>query len=144
MIVTFDLPGKPLGWARAGTRDGRFYTPTPNVKHAAAVRECYGRAAGRWLGFGTRPLSVSMTFTFSWPTRTDVHVPAGKPDLDNCAKQILDALNRTKPTKRAPHGEGAYEDDGQIVELYVRKVYAAAASTHVVIRDYDPDVPSPI
>lgn len=40
-------------------------------------------------------------------------LPAKKPDIDNIAKAVLDALNSV-----------AYRDDTQIVELQIRKQYS--------------------
>lgn len=40
-------------------------------------------------------------------------MPAKKPDIDNIAKAVLDALNSV-----------AYRDDTQIVELQIRKQYS--------------------
>ena len=39
--------------------------------------------------------------------------PTKKPDADNCAKSVLDALNKI-----------AFDDDSQIVELHVNKYYS--------------------
>lgn len=50
--------------------------------------------------------------------------PITKPDVDNCAKSILDALNKI-----------AYNDDSRIVELIVRKVYDNDDYTKVRIKE---------
>ena len=50
--------------------------------------------------------------------------PVRKPDADNIAKIILDALNGT-----------AYHDDAQIVQLSVRKQYAEKNSVEVILED---------
>ena len=47
-----------------------------------------------------------------------------KPDADNLAKAILDALNGV-----------AYPDDAQIVTLTVRKRYGEADMVHVLIEE---------
>ena len=47
-----------------------------------------------------------------------------KPDADNLAKAILDALNGV-----------AYPDDAQIVKLTVRKRYGEADMVHVLIEE---------
>ena len=45
-----------------------------------------------------------------------------RPDLDNCAKAILDGLNRI-----------AWGDDGQVSEIHVRKVWGPSAKTVVTV-----------
>lgn len=49
-----------------------------------------------------------------------------KPDCDNIAKAILDALNGV-----------AYDDDKQVVRLHVEKEYGATGSVEVVIGEID-------
>lgn len=51
--------------------------------------------------------------------------PLKKPDADNIAKIICDALNGV-----------AYKDDTQVVELRVRKIYAAEPSVSVLIDEF--------
>jgi len=52
-------------------------------------------------------------------------VPTVKPDLDNLAKTVLDAMNKT-----------VYKDDSQIVDLVVRKRYADKPCTIVSIKEF--------
>jgi len=52
-------------------------------------------------------------------------VPTVKPDADNLAKTVLDAMNKT-----------VYRDDSQIVDLVVRKRYADKPCTIVSIKEY--------
>ncbi len=76
------------------------------------------------------PIAVHLTFVFappkSYTKRKLKAIQDGvlryqkKPDLDNLAKGILDALNQT-----------VYKDDSQIVELNVKKQYGD--TDHVLI-----------
>jgi Holliday junction resolvase RusA-like endonuclease len=52
-------------------------------------------------------------------------VPTVKPDADNLAKTVLDAMNKT-----------VYRDDSQIVDLIVRKRYADKPCTIVSIKEF--------
>jgi Holliday junction resolvase RusA-like endonuclease len=52
-------------------------------------------------------------------------VPTVKPDADNLAKTVLDAMNKT-----------VYKDDSQIVELIVRKRYADKPCTIVAVKKF--------
>ena len=53
-------------------------------------------------------------------------LPTKKPDCDNIAKIVLDALNQI-----------AYKDDSQVIELSVRKQYASEAKVSVHIEDIE-------
>lgn len=53
--------------------------------------------------------------------------PTKKPDIDNLAKQILDAMTRLQ----------FWEDDKQIVELHCRKVYGESGKWIVEIEEKD-------
>ncbi len=55
--------------------------------------------------------------------------PTTKPDLDNCAKSILDALNKI-----------AFADDAQIVSLNITKIYDEEAYTYVKITHLEEEV----
>ncbi|GAA3723099.1 RusA family crossover junction endodeoxyribonuclease [Salinicoccus jeotgali] len=78
------------------------------------------------------PITVHLTFVFTPPksyTKKKLKaiedgslVYQKKPDLDNLAKGILDALNET-----------VYKDDSQIVELNVRKQYGDTDHVLIVI-----------
>lgn len=53
--------------------------------------------------------------------------PTVKPDVDNCAKSILDALNGL-----------AYMDDNQIVGLTVRKYYMEIPQIQIAVAEWHP------
>ncbi len=50
--------------------------------------------------------------------------PTKKPDLDNLAKSVLDALNGV-----------VYLDDAQLVSLHITKVYASNPGVDVMVRE---------
>jgi Holliday junction resolvase RusA-like endonuclease len=50
--------------------------------------------------------------------------PTKKPDIDNIAKSITDAMNGI-----------AYKDDSQIVSMHLTKVYAQTAGVHINISE---------
>ena len=56
--------------------------------------------------------------------QADLILPTKKPDTDNIAKAILDALNGV-----------AYYDDAQVVELHVVKKYSDEPRAEVMIID---------
>jgi Holliday junction resolvase RusA-like endonuclease len=50
--------------------------------------------------------------------------PTKKPDIDNIAKSITDAMNGI-----------AYKDDSQIVSMHLTKVYSQTAGVHIYISE---------
>lgn len=84
------------------------------------------------LSIAEYPIAVHLTFVYAPPkSYTKKKLKAiqdgllmyqKKPDLDNLAKGVLDALNNT-----------IYKDDSQIVELSVRKQYGDTDHVLVVI-----------
>ena len=62
------------------------------------------------------PLMVSLTFRRTRPKSNKAAWPMVKPDIDNLAKQVIDALMDS----------GVIYDDGQVCELHCAKVWAEA------------------
>ena len=124
-FIQLDIPGKPLGKARPRvTRRGITYTPKATAEREKLVRGCF---AERYKGAEplAGPLAVSISSVYpvpqSAPAKRKAQMMSGeisptvRPDVDNVAKLILDALNGM-----------AYGDDSQVVSLLVSKRYAAA------------------
>jgi Holliday junction resolvase RusA-like endonuclease len=126
--MIFTIPGKPTGKARARTfynpRLGRTQSVTPKgtVSYENLVKTCYMQAEDRKEWLDKEPLTVYITAYFDIPKSTSKKkrqqmidgelMPTKKPDIDNIAKIICDALNGV-----------AYKDDTQVVELIMRKKY---------------------
>jgi Holliday junction resolvase RusA-like endonuclease len=128
MSVTFTIPGKPFAKQRPrATKEGRVYTPKETASFEAKVGQIAAQHFPQPLD---GPVSVFIWATFqppqSWSqkkTREHIGRPhTQRPDLDNCAKAILDGLNRI-----------AWADDGQVSELHVRKIWGNAAQTVVTV-----------
>lgn len=124
--LLFRVNGIPQGKARPRfTKGGRAYTPAKTRRYEADVREAALKAAAIQ-GFVKHgkdtPLEACVTAWFpvpaSWPKKkraaalSGALYPTGKPDADNIAKAVLDAVNGI-----------AFHDDKQIVSLTVRKRY---------------------
>ena len=120
----FIIYGEPKGKGRPRfTRAGTAYTPTQTRDYEKLVQQSF-RIANR----GMQPyskdiaLSVSIEAYFGTPKSASrikrsqmlSHSirPLKKPDTDNIAKIVLDALNGL-----------AYYDDAQVVELILTKQY---------------------
>ena len=115
--VSFLVPGVPVakGRARFSARGGvaRTYTPAKTVAYEAAVRSEAVRAM-----FGRPPLEgplLARLIAYFPPLKSGPKARRGgpmtaRPDADNVAKAVLDALNGV-----------VYGDDAQVVSLHVSK-----------------------
>lgn len=138
MIVCFTVPGPPQGKARARTYHNasgvHTVTPEKTVMYENLVKMCYASTKRVPFGAGV-PLSATITAYYAMPksmSKADrvkaTHFglfPTKKPDADNIAKVVLDALNGI-----------AYDDDRQIVNLEVTKLYAEEPKVTVAILDW--------
>lgn len=111
--IKFTVYGKPQGKARPRfTRQGRAYTPKNTVDYETQIRQAY-IAAGGTLISDTKPILICITACFKRAKSNKMDSPVLRPDVDNIAKAVCDALNGI-----------AYKDDKQITCLTVDKVWA--------------------
>ena len=142
--MIFEVQGKPTGKARARTfynaNLGRTQSITPQgtVSYENLVKTCYTQkleqieGTGGW--FDKQPLAMTVIAYFEIPKSASkknrekmvmgLLLPTKKPDADNIAKIICDALNGV-----------AYHDDTQIVQLNIIKRYTAAQPKVIVELD---------
>lgn len=122
-VREFIVHREPKGKQRVRvTRSGHAYTPNDTTTYEGIVRSEY------WTKYqNKKPLQGSVTVRIvafyeipkSWSKKKhdeavrQVHAPTKKPDCDNIAKMICDALNGL-----------AYKDDAQITDLRVLKLYS--------------------
>ena len=121
-MITFVIDAAPYGKGRPRfTRDGHAYTPEKTANYERLVQWAYQNQT-----HGARidgPIEAIIFAEFA-PPRSDRKavrdaklsgkmLPQKKPDCDNIAKTILDALNGL-----------AYDDDAQVVYLSVYKLYS--------------------
>ena len=73
-------------------------------------------------------ISMAVPKSYSKKRRQDcldkIERPLKKPDLDNVAKAITDAMNGI-----------VYTDDSQIVEAHITKVYAETAGANIMVQE---------
>lgn len=140
--ICFTVPGKPQGKARART----FYnpktkgmssmTPEKTVLYENLIAACYLQEAGDERFSDDAYLKVRIQAFYEIPkssTKTKKAamaageiLPDKKPDIDNIAKAVLDALN-----------EVAYRDDTQVVELQMRKKYSDRPRLEICIEELE-------
>lgn len=139
--IQFTIPGQPEAKGRprfrivkpkGGSSFVSTYTPPETVKNEQRIADAAKAAMA-----GSTPCSLPieilvelrMQIPVSWSKKKRVAAAAGqvratkKPDLDNCAKSVLDACNGI-----------VFADDGQVVQLTVRKLYHAVPAVVVAIR----------
>lgn len=135
--ISFEIPGRPVPKARPRvTKTGHAYTPKSTQDYEKAVRLSWYKAAGRYKYPQGTPLSVAIIAYFQIPKNTPKKRIAetlaqpytSRPDLDNVAKAILDALNGV-----------AYDDDAQIVRLVTEKHRAIEPRVMVFISPVEVD-----
>lgn len=139
--MTFHVPGKPQGKARARTyynpSAGRHVSMTPDqtVLYENLIKDRFlGQSQGFYLERGT-PVTLRIVARFlpaksvSKKRRLDMlegrEFPLKKPDMDNIVKVVADALNGT-----------AYHDDTQIVLVVAKKAYSAVEGLDISIEEY--------
>mgnify|MGYP003292108010 CR=1 FL=1 len=135
-IIDFDVPGDPFGKQRPrAARKGRFitiYTPRETKEYENKVIKYYNKYYK-----GTKlegPINVKINGIFGIPKSVSKYkaekminkeIPhTKKPDCDNLAKSILDALNNV-----------AYNDDAQITKLEISKEYAIEGKAKILIKE---------
>ena len=128
-MMTFNIPGKPQGKARARTfynpKLGRSQSITPEktVLYENWIKKCFIAQCGSKPGyFDKEPLMIHICAWFEIPKSTSQKKaeqmakgqlrPTKKLDADNIAKAVCDALNGL-----------AYHDDTQVVDLQIIKRY---------------------
>mgnify|MGYP002767224795 CR=1 FL=1 len=125
--LCFTVPGKPQGKARPRfTRSGHTYTPGSTAAYEERVKLAYRQAGGGKLsGFVSADILAVFTVPKSYTkaqraAALNTSFAPKKPDCDNIAKIILDALNGM-----------AYDDDAKVVKLRVEKRYGM--TDHVTV-----------
>lgn len=134
--MKFIIDGIPVGKGRPrfSNRGGvaRAYSPSKTREYETYVKACYKEQCNNAKPTSNAleicidayyPVPKATTKANRSEMLTDTQRPTKKPDADNIAKVIMDALN-----------EAAYIDDKQVVGLRVNKWYAATPRVEVEIR----------
>lgn len=115
-MIEFFIPGtfKAKGRPRFDSRSGHAFTPKDTESYEAVVRQYAKEAmAGKPLLEG--PLAAEITFIFPRPKSKKLEVyHISRPDVDNCLKTILDAMNGI-----------VYQDDSAVVRCEICKYLQA-------------------
>ena len=130
--MKFEVIGTPV--AKGRPRLGKFgtYTPSKTINYENLVKISYLNVQDDKLY--DKAIKIEIWAIFE-PTKTErkskkkytelLGQPyTKKPDIDNIAKSILDALN-----------DVAYDDDSHIAELIVHKLYGEQAKAIIEIKE---------
>lgn len=126
--MNFEIPGEPTGKGRpryANIRGVvRTYTPKKTKDYERHIQQCFRKVYPNYIP-SDGPVSVYIYAVFSVPESlskakkqrcySSELLPTKKPDLDNLAKSILDALNGL-----------AYRDDARVTTLTANKRFQNA------------------
>lgn len=135
-IIRFEIPGEPMGKQRPRVvRVGGFsraYTPKKTADYENLVRLAYNQEAKGERFEDDVMIGMKVNAYYKIPKSTskakakdmvaEILRPKKKPDADNVAKAVMDALNGV-----------AYKDDAAIVFLQVAKYYAVIPRVEVVL-----------
>lgn len=136
--MVIKIPGECTAKQRPHARNmGNFttlYTPEKTTNYEGLVALCANQVIndGNQPFINDEPLECKILIFTAIPKSTSkkkanlmrecVIRPTKKPDVDNCAKSILDGMNGV-----------VYKDDKQVVSLMVEKFYADVPSVMVII-----------
>lgn len=130
-MIKVIIPGEPMGKGRPRLGKYGTHTPVKTQNYENLVKEMF--VLSNQVSIPDKPqLKAKITSYYSIPESSskkkkglmrlgDIR-PTKKPDCDNVAKIILDALNKV-----------AYADDSQVVELTVSKWYSENPRVEVEI-----------
>ena len=129
------IPITPVPKARPRfTRYGHTYTPKKTADYEKAIAEYWRQATNGFMYDKEQALIVNLVFGIPIPkstskSKTELMAngtirPTKKPDVDNLAKAVMDALN-----------DVAWVDDSQVVRVSIYKEYAKEPYVYIYIHD---------
>jgi len=130
-MINFTVPGPPKGKGRPRVTRHGTYTPKATKDYEKLIISCIDAEGTYYEGV---PLKATIKCFYPMPKSMPKYkrdmilngelYPIVKPDLDNVAKAILDALNGI-----------LYKDDNQVVELFVTKRYSDNPRVEICIQE---------
>lgn len=133
--ISFTIDGPIRGKARIRTRGKQFFKDDKTRKAETDI----GWSAKTAMAHGKLlegPLAVELTISMEVPKSWSIgkrglalmnKYATGKPDCDNSAKMVCDAMNKI-----------VYADDSQIADLIVRRRYSSESSAIVSVSELGP------
>lgn len=134
-VISLVVFGNPMGKQRARIlKSGISFTPDKTVNYETLVKLTYGQLEDKCFFNGQVWVRITAYYPISKSTSklkskqmVDGFIrPTKKPDCDNVAKIICDALNGV-----------AYRDDSQIVTCVIKKYYGEVPKVIIEIGEYE-------
>lgn len=119
MHYLIKIEPRPQGLPRF-TRSGHTYKDPKDTKWRAEFLALMPKPKDLLLG----ALKLEVEFRFKKPKTVKRDLHTVRPDLDNCCKAVLDALNNV-----------LWNDDAQIIEIVARKVYHETPSIYFEVTE---------
>lgn len=116
------IPETPIAWKRPSqTKDGRRYDSQAALKerHGWTFKEAMMHAHKNCTD---KPVIIQLVFNFLRVKSNHRKHHTSDPDIDNCCKYYLDAMQ-----------DVVYFNDNQVVELSAKKNYSVVPSVNIVI-----------
>lgn len=126
--ITFEVPGKPQGKARARTvfnpkmKRSISYTPQETVNYENLIKILFLQKRPVGFSMMQMPVSVIITAVYRKAKANKMILPMLKPDADNICKCVLDSLNGI-----------AYSDDKQVVDVRVIKKWSEGNDEKLIV-----------
>ena len=136
MIYEFEVEGDIKGKARprVNSYTGIVYTPNNTKNYEDLIKQYFVIKYPRYTPMENR-IHMQIISYFKLPQNSSKTVksqmldgtisPTKKPDIDNIAKIVLDALNKM-----------AFKDDNQITKIELEKKYAEKEKLYIKIEEY--------
>lgn len=122
-MITFFIPLEPVAKGRPRiSPNGHCYTPGTTRAYEGDIKDLLYAQRKHFLEIFNKPLNIYLKFFISPPKKFVRHYPSCRPDVDNFAKAVLDAMNGI-----------VFKDDGQIITLTISKRYHSNPGTEVTI-----------
>lgn len=128
-VIVFTVPGQPKAWARAGSNTGQRFTRRTQDAFSGLLKMVASEAMGDRPPL-LRTCEVRVTIRKPLPANPSRPKraamlegrlrPGMRPDADNYAKLVGDALNLI-----------CWHDDSLIVDLHIHKIYAEIPGVEV-------------
>lgn len=136
MIYEFEVEGKVIGKERprVNMNTGMIYTPNKTKDYEALVQQSFRLKYPRYVELQGR-IAIEITAYIKIPNSTSKAnkekmllgeiSPTKKPDIDNIAKSLLDAMNKF-----------IFHDDNQVSKITIEKQYALEDKTKIKVYEY--------
>jgi len=130
-LISFEVPVRPVAFARSGIHGKRHYTPKRQATYRESVRLFAKLAMGSSKPL-RGPVALNITAQYQYTTKmsnerkNSVLWKTTRADLDNCIKEVADALNTI-----------CFVDDAQVASIIAQKVWGPESLVRIQITELE-------